>query len=144
MVNVKNPLEAGLAVLGSTLIVDEVVALLGGKDARLRFVQRVEKGVVLPRKQLVAEIVGRVAPHRHADRVELAVDRVVVDELAARGLVHALEPLADAALGMELVFDTASGGLYYDADGTGQGADAQLIVTLTGVTTLAATDIVVL
>ena len=45
--------------------------------------------MVLDRKQFVAEIVGGVAPHRHADRVELAVDRVVVDEPAARGLVQA-------------------------------------------------------
>ena len=39
-------------------------------------------------KQVVAEIVCRVAPHRQADRVELAVDGVVIDRLAARGLVQ--------------------------------------------------------
>jgi len=73
----------------------------------------------------------------------LGFDGLVFTALAD-GVAFASGTLADAALGMELVFDTASGGLYYDADGTGQGADAQLIVTLTGVTTLAATDIVVL
>ena len=32
------------------LIVDEVVTLLGGEDARMRFVERIEPGVVLDRK----------------------------------------------------------------------------------------------
>jgi hypothetical protein len=45
--------------------------------------------VILDREQLVAEIVRGVAPHRHADGVELAVDRVVIDGLVAGSLVQA-------------------------------------------------------
>ena len=70
------------------LVVDEVVALLGGEDARMRFIERIEKGVVGVAEQIVAEIVGGVAPHRHADRVEFAVDLVVIDQPAARGLMQ--------------------------------------------------------
>ena len=70
------------------LIVDEVVALLGGEDARMRFIERIEPGVIRKREQIVAEIVGGVAPHRHADGVEFAVDGVVVDDLTARGLMQ--------------------------------------------------------
>ena len=70
------------------LIVDQVVALLGGEDARMRFVERIEPGVIRDREQIVAEIVCGVAPHRHADRVEFAVDLVVIDQPAAGGLMQ--------------------------------------------------------
>jgi hypothetical protein len=40
--------------------------------------------VVGGREQIVAEIVGGVAPHRQADRVELAVELVVIDGAPAR------------------------------------------------------------
>ena len=62
--------------------------MLGGENARVGFVEPIEKGVVLAGKKAVAEIVGGVAPHRHADRVELTVDLVVIDDPAARGLVQ--------------------------------------------------------
>ena len=57
-------------------------------DARMRLVEPVEKGMVLAGKQVVAEIVRGVAPHRHADRVEFAVDGIVVDGLPTRGLMQ--------------------------------------------------------
>jgi hypothetical protein len=44
--------------------------------------------VVRDREQIVAEIVRGVAPHRHADGVELAVDGVVVDGLPSLGLMQ--------------------------------------------------------
>jgi len=61
------------------VIVDQVVPLLGGKEARVGFVERIEPGMIIDGKQVVAEIVGREAPDRHADGVEFAVDLVVVD-----------------------------------------------------------------
>ncbi|GCC46879.1 hypothetical protein chiPu_0030907, partial [Chiloscyllium punctatum] len=70
------------------VIVDQVVALLGGEQARMRLVERIEPGVILERKQLVAEIIRGVAPDRHADRVELAIELIVVDRLAPRDLVQ--------------------------------------------------------
>ena len=42
-----------------------------------------------------------------------------------------------------LVYDTASGHLYYDADGAG-GAGAQLLLTLQGAPALSASDITVI
>src|SRR6185369_3180831 len=42
-----------------------------------------------------------------------------------------------------IVYDTSTGNLYYDADGSGAGA-AQLVATLEGRSALAATDIVVI
>jgi hypothetical protein len=54
----------------------------------MRHVERIEKGVVVVGKQFVTEIVCGVAPHRHADGVELAVDSIVIDELAAGGLMQ--------------------------------------------------------
>lgn len=42
-----------------------------------------------------------------------------------------------------LLFDTRTGKLYYDADGNGTAASAQLVATLTGVRSLSATDIAV-
>jgi len=71
------------------LIVDQVVALLGREDARMRFIERVEEGMILLRKQFVRDVVGGVAPHRHADGVELAVDLVVIDRAGAGGPVQA-------------------------------------------------------
>ena len=44
--------------------------------------------MILDGKQIVAEIVGRVAPDRHADGVEFAVDLVVIDRPAARCLMQ--------------------------------------------------------
>src|SRR5258707_8563273 len=38
------------------VVVDEVVTLLGGEGARMRFVERIEPGVILTGKQIVAEI----------------------------------------------------------------------------------------
>src|SRR5665213_2345402 len=70
------------------LVVDEIIALLGREDARMRLIERIEKGMVRIAKQTVAEIIGGISPHRQADRVEFAVDGVVIDELVARGLVQ--------------------------------------------------------
>ena len=47
-----------------------------------------KKHVIGRGKQLVAEIIRRVAPHRQADRVELAVNRIIVDDPAAGDLVQ--------------------------------------------------------
>ena len=66
------------------VVIDQVVTLPGGKDAGMGFVERIEPGVIVDGKQIVAEIVRRVAPDRHADGVEFAVDLVVVDRPATR------------------------------------------------------------
>src|SRR5260370_21516766 len=46
------------------LIVDAVVALLGGADPRMPLVERIEPRMILFGKQLVAEIVRGVTPNR--------------------------------------------------------------------------------
>ena len=61
---------------------------LAAEDARMGFVERIQKGVILTREQIVAKVVRGVAPHRLADRVEFAVDLVVVHGAASRGLMQ--------------------------------------------------------
>ena len=54
----------------------------------MRLIQRIQEAVILDGEKIVADVVRRVAPDRHADRVEFAVDLVVVDRLPARDLVQ--------------------------------------------------------
>lgn len=96
------------------------------------------------------------SPQSAVDRVtdfRSAVDALVFDnnyfvEVGAAGAFVAGDPRFTAGAGFtsgrdagdRVIYDTATGNLYYDADGSGAGA-SQLIATLQGAPSLGATDI---
>ncbi len=81
---------------------------------------------------------------------KIALDNAVMSALGADGAFVASDARFWASsagtahdVNDRAVYNTSTGGLYYDADGSGAGA-AQLIATLSGSPAVAATDVMVI
>ncbi len=78
---------------------------------------------------------------RGEDRIAIEREAFGLVHAAAPSLVVGASPVANAATA-QFLFETGTGRLWFDADGTGGQADASWLATLSGVTTLSTADLI--
>ncbi|NKC30327.1 calcium-binding protein [Falsiroseomonas selenitidurans] len=78
---------------------------------------------------------------RGEDRIAIEREAFGLGNLATPSLVVGASPVVNAATA-QFLFETGTGRLWFDADGTGDQADVSWVATLDGVTTLSTADLI--
>ncbi|MBU8539879.1 calcium-binding protein [Falsiroseomonas tokyonensis] len=78
---------------------------------------------------------------RGEDRIAIEREAFGLGSATTPSLVVGASPVANAA-GPQFLFETGTGRLWFDADGTGDQADPSWVATLSGVTTLSTADLI--